>query len=160
MSIPQDKQKQGAIKSTKTESSSSSPSSSGSGIDNIASQSSGSSPGPGPAPSLPIGSKDKSVGWYDPPITAVSPAVRDLLEGYAGIPADEVIPRILEVVCALFSFSFSFSFLPSFLSISPSVFSIIFLPLFLSFHSSPFLILSIPLLPFLKKRKERIWDIL
>lgn len=85
-----------------------------------------------PGPNLPIGSKDKSVGWYDPPITEVSPAVRDLLEVYAGIPAEEVIPRILEVVRSfLFLFflpSFFFSFSP------PSVFShYLFLPLFLPF---------------------------
>jgi len=47
---------------------------------------------------LQIGSKDKSVGWYDPPITSVVEPVRDLLENYAGYSSEEVIPRIVEMV--------------------------------------------------------------
>ncbi|KAB5550009.1 hypothetical protein GE09DRAFT_1128660 [Coniochaeta sp. 2T2.1] len=50
---------------------------------------------PGPV-NLAIGSKEKTVGWYDPPITSVSGPIRDLLENYSHIPADEVVPRIVE----------------------------------------------------------------
>lgn len=45
-----------------------------------------------------IGSKDRSVAWYDVPITTVDEPVRDLLENYSQIPSDEVIPRIIETV--------------------------------------------------------------
>ncbi|KAB5578313.1 hypothetical protein GE09DRAFT_952277 [Coniochaeta sp. 2T2.1] len=47
---------------------------------------------------LAIGSKEKTVGWYDTPITSVAEAIRDLLENYSHIPADEVVPRIVETV--------------------------------------------------------------
>lgn len=45
-----------------------------------------------------IGSKDRSVGWYDPPITTVEGPIRDLLENYSHIPADDVVSRITETV--------------------------------------------------------------
>lgn len=45
---------------------------------------------------LQIGSKDRSVGWYDPPITSIPKPVRDLLENYSHVPPEEVIPRIIE----------------------------------------------------------------
>jgi hypothetical protein len=45
-----------------------------------------------------VGSKSKNVAWYFPPITAVSEPVRDLLENYSHYAADEVIPRILDIV--------------------------------------------------------------
>jgi len=44
---------------------------------------------------LQIGSKDHSVGWYDPPITSIPPPVRNLLENYSHISPEEVIPRII-----------------------------------------------------------------
>lgn len=47
---------------------------------------------------LAIGSKDRSVGWYDPPITSVEGPIRDLLENYSHVPSDEVISRIVETV--------------------------------------------------------------
>ncbi len=56
-------------------------------------------------PSLPIGSKDRRVGWYDPPITRVESSIRDLLENYSRMPGEEVIPRILETVSTFPSFS-------------------------------------------------------
>lgn len=47
-----------------------------------------------------IGSRSKEVGWYDPPLTAVPEAVRDLLERYSHYAPDEVIPRVVEMVSA------------------------------------------------------------
>ncbi|KAK1751008.1 hypothetical protein QBC47DRAFT_392072 [Echria macrotheca] len=45
---------------------------------------------------LRIGSKDRSVGWYDPPLTSVEEPVQDLLQSYSGIPPNEVLPRVIE----------------------------------------------------------------
>ncbi|OIW26034.1 hypothetical protein CONLIGDRAFT_708928 [Coniochaeta ligniaria NRRL 30616] len=45
-----------------------------------------------------IGSKDRTVGWYDPPLTSIDGPIRDLLENYSHIPANEVVPRIIETV--------------------------------------------------------------
>ena len=45
-----------------------------------------------------IGSKDRSVGWYDPKITTLDEPIRTLLQEYSKIPPDEVIPRIVAVV--------------------------------------------------------------
>jgi|SRR3569833_1098301 len=47
-----------------------------------------------------IGSKDKSAVYYDPPIKEVVQPVRHLLETYAKIPPEDVIPRLNEMVCA------------------------------------------------------------
>ncbi|KAK3689858.1 hypothetical protein B0T22DRAFT_378782 [Podospora appendiculata] len=47
---------------------------------------------------LAIGAKDRSVGWYDPPPTSVEGPIRDLLENYSHVPADEVVSRIVETV--------------------------------------------------------------
>ncbi|KAK4448431.1 hypothetical protein QBC34DRAFT_113536 [Podospora aff. communis PSN243] len=44
-----------------------------------------------------IGSKNRSVAWYDPPITTVNPILHDLLENYSHIPSEEVISRIIEL---------------------------------------------------------------
>jgi len=49
-----------------------------------------------------IGSRDRSVGWYDPPITSVNQPVRELLEKYSLVPPDEVIPRIIKTVTPFF----------------------------------------------------------
>ncbi|KAK3324956.1 hypothetical protein B0H66DRAFT_511234 [Apodospora peruviana] len=51
-------------------------------------------PGTEETPVLQIGSKDRSVGWYDPPIVSVDDPIRDLLENYSRISTDNVIPRI------------------------------------------------------------------
>ncbi|KAK5653686.1 hypothetical protein OQA88_8716 [Cercophora sp. LCS_1] len=48
-------------------------------------------------PASQIGTKDRSVGWYSPPITTISQPIRHLLENYANIPASEVIPRVIEL---------------------------------------------------------------
>jgi hypothetical protein len=45
-----------------------------------------------------IGSKDKRALYYDPPLDKVSPAIRELLEGYGGMDTTDVLPRILEAV--------------------------------------------------------------
>ncbi len=45
-----------------------------------------------------IGSRDKSVGWYDAPITTVEEPVRDLLETYSHVPPGEVVSRCVEMV--------------------------------------------------------------
>ncbi|KAK3935947.1 hypothetical protein QBC46DRAFT_420675 [Diplogelasinospora grovesii] len=47
-------------------------------------------------PGLQVGSKDRSVGWYDPPTTSVEGPIRDLLENYSHVPPDEVVSRIVE----------------------------------------------------------------
>jgi SAM-dependent methyltransferase len=44
------------------------------------------------------GTRDKTVGWYQPTLESISDAQRDLLENYSHIPPDKVIPHILEVV--------------------------------------------------------------
>jgi hypothetical protein len=49
---------------------------------------------------LQVGSRDRSVGWYDPPLTSVEEPV--LLEKYSGTPPDEVLPRIIETVSTFF----------------------------------------------------------
>jgi len=45
-----------------------------------------------------IGTRAKTVGWYDAPITSVVEPVRDLLEVYAKFPPGEVVPRTVEMV--------------------------------------------------------------
>ena len=49
-------------------------------------------------PRLKIGSRDKSVGWYQPTLENITEAQRDLLENYSHIHSSAVIPHILEVV--------------------------------------------------------------
>ncbi|KAH8897531.1 hypothetical protein GQ53DRAFT_791942 [Thozetella sp. PMI_491] len=44
-----------------------------------------------------IGTRDKSVGWYDDPITSVEEPVRDLLETYSHVPADQVVSRCVQM---------------------------------------------------------------
>lgn len=44
------------------------------------------------------GTRDKSVGWYQPTLDSISEAQRDLLENYSHIPPSSVIPHILEIV--------------------------------------------------------------
>ncbi|KAK3319920.1 hypothetical protein B0T19DRAFT_274575 [Cercophora scortea] len=46
---------------------------------------------------LAIGSKDRNVAWYDPPLTSVEGPIRDLLENYSHVPADEVVSRVVEM---------------------------------------------------------------
>lgn len=45
-----------------------------------------------------IGSKDKSVGWYDKEFRGVPEDARKLLEGYSHIPSEEVENHVLEAV--------------------------------------------------------------
>lgn len=45
-----------------------------------------------------IGSKDKSVGWYDKDFPGVKPDARTLLETYAHIAPDKVDEYVLEMV--------------------------------------------------------------
>jgi hypothetical protein len=47
---------------------------------------------------LRIGSRDKNVGWFNPDLSALTEAQRDLFENYSHLPPDRVIPHILEVV--------------------------------------------------------------
>ena len=47
---------------------------------------------------LKLGSRDKSVSWYDAPIDKVDDQVRDLLEKYSNIPPEQVVPRCIEAV--------------------------------------------------------------
>ena len=49
-------------------------------------------------PRLKIGSRDKSVGWYQPTLDNITEAQRDLLEKYSHLAPDDVIPHILEIV--------------------------------------------------------------
>ena len=50
---------------------------------------------------LRMGSRDKRVGWYTATLDNVSDVQRDLLENYSKIPAERVIPHILEIVSAI-----------------------------------------------------------
>lgn len=45
-----------------------------------------------------IGSRDKSVGWYDKAFHGVTPDARELLEGYAHVPGPDVDSYVLEMV--------------------------------------------------------------
>lgn len=47
---------------------------------------------------LRIGSRDKTVAWYNPALSALTEAQRDLFENYSHLAPDRVIPHILEVV--------------------------------------------------------------
>lgn len=50
---------------------------------------------------LRMGSRDKRVGWYTATLDNVSDVQRDLLESYSKIPAERVIPHILEIVSVI-----------------------------------------------------------
>lgn len=45
-----------------------------------------------------LGSREKTVPFYDPPITSVTDGERQLLEGYSHIAPEEVIPKIIDAV--------------------------------------------------------------
>lgn len=45
-----------------------------------------------------IGSRDKSVGWYDKTFSGVQADARELLESYSHIPADQVNEYALKMV--------------------------------------------------------------
>lgn len=45
-----------------------------------------------------VGSKDKSVGWYDKDFPGIEPAARKLLEEYSRIPPDEVDQYVIAMV--------------------------------------------------------------
>ncbi|RYP89869.1 hypothetical protein DL770_004021 [Monosporascus sp. CRB-9-2] len=49
------------------------------------------------SPGSQIGSKDKSVGWYDKTFPGTPNDARALLESYARIPPDEVDPHVLAI---------------------------------------------------------------
>jgi hypothetical protein len=45
-----------------------------------------------------VGSKDKTVGWFNKTAPELQPAARELLEKYAGIPEDQVVDHVLNIV--------------------------------------------------------------
>lgn len=47
---------------------------------------------------IDIGSKDKSVGWYDQMFHGIEPAARKLLEEYSHIPPEEVDQYVIAMV--------------------------------------------------------------
>ena len=47
------------------------------------------------------GTRDKSVGWYEPTLESITEAQRDLFENYSHIPPEKVIPHIIEIVSLL-----------------------------------------------------------
>lgn len=50
------------------------------------------------SPSSQIGSRDRSVAWYDKTFSGVPEDARELLEKYSKIPPDEVEPHVLSMV--------------------------------------------------------------
>jgi len=50
------------------------------------------------SPASQIGSKDKSVAWYDKTFSGVPADARELLETYSQIPPDEVESHVLLIV--------------------------------------------------------------
>ena len=50
------------------------------------------------SPASQIGSKDRSVAWYDKTLSGVPADARDLLERYSKVPPDEVEPHVLSMV--------------------------------------------------------------
>ncbi|KAH8651304.1 hypothetical protein BX600DRAFT_502056 [Xylariales sp. PMI_506] len=44
-----------------------------------------------------VGSKNKSVGWFDKTLPELQPAARELLEKYSGVPADDVVNHVLTI---------------------------------------------------------------
>ncbi|KKY31930.1 putative methyltransferase domain-containing protein [Diaporthe ampelina] len=49
------------------------------------------------SPASQIGSKDRSVAWYDKTLSGVPADARDLLERYSKVPPDEVEPHVLSM---------------------------------------------------------------
>lgn len=47
-----------------------------------------------------VSSRNKDVSWYSSDIGELSPATKELLHSYSGIPEDQIIPHILKVVRA------------------------------------------------------------
>lgn len=45
-----------------------------------------------------VGSKDKTVGWYDQTFHGIEPAARKLLEEYSHIPPEEVDQYVIAMV--------------------------------------------------------------
>lgn len=45
-----------------------------------------------------VGSKDKSVGWYDQTFHGIEPAARELLENYSHIAPEEVDQYVIAMV--------------------------------------------------------------
>lgn len=50
------------------------------------------------SPTSQIGSKDKSAGYYEATFSGCSDDARQLLEVYAGIPADQVDNHVVAIV--------------------------------------------------------------
>ncbi len=50
-------------------------------------------------PALSIGSRDKSVPWYNPTLSTLSPDIKSLFLEYSKIPEVELLPHIHQVVC-------------------------------------------------------------
>lgn len=50
------------------------------------------------SPASQIGSRDKSVPWYDKTFSGVPKVARELLEKYSHIPPGEVEPHVLTIV--------------------------------------------------------------
>lgn len=50
------------------------------------------------SPASQIGSKDRSVAWYDKTFSGVPADARELLEKYSKIPSDEVESHVLAIV--------------------------------------------------------------
>ncbi|KAK9424193.1 putative Phosphatase activator [Seiridium unicorne] len=50
-------------------------------------------------------SNDRSVPWYDPPITAVSEDVRDLFENYSRVAPEEVVTHVINMRDAIWNVS-------------------------------------------------------
>lgn len=50
------------------------------------------------SPASQIGSKDRSVAWYDKTFSGVPADARELLEKYSKIPPEEVEPHVLSIV--------------------------------------------------------------
>ncbi|KAI1632508.1 hypothetical protein F4809DRAFT_627466 [Biscogniauxia mediterranea] len=49
------------------------------------------------SPASEIGTKDKSVGWYEQAFSGCPSDARELLENYAGVPADDVDAHIVTI---------------------------------------------------------------
>ena len=46
----------------------------------------------------PMGTRSKDSPWYDKEIEELQPAARELLEKYAGVPSQDVLPHIYKLV--------------------------------------------------------------
>ncbi|KAK6008067.1 hypothetical protein QM012_004881 [Aureobasidium pullulans] len=44
-----------------------------------------------------VGTRDKTVGWYQAELEDVNPQARSVLETYCKIPSDEVVPHVLRI---------------------------------------------------------------